>query len=71
MSKVLKHIGTLPHVMAVDDERNIGNYIIVTLKNNWFFVVDPGCGIRGFETVNEAKANTGKKSVYFVEPKTQ
>jgi hypothetical protein len=43
-----------PLVEFWDDEREIGNGIIVTLKPGGFFYDD--CGVMGFDTVREAKA---------------
>jgi len=37
-----------------DDERGIGNSLIVTLKPGWEFADDPGCGTMGFDTVKDA-----------------
>lgn len=58
MGKILDTIRTLPHVAFVDDERNIGNSIIVTLHDAYDFRDDPGCGVKGFETVAEARKGT-------------
>ena len=49
MSKTLEAIRKLPHVLAVDDERSIGNSIIVTLKTPFCFMTEKGCGVRGFD----------------------
>lgn len=64
MSKTLDAIRKLPHVLAVDDERSIGNSIIVTLKPSYCFVTEKGCGVRGFDTVTDAKRECGKSGVY-------
>lgn len=64
MSKTLEKIEKLAWVWFVDDERGDGNSIIITLKNGWYFVDDPGCGVRGFDTVQEALVGTRKTSVY-------
>jgi len=42
-------------VQTVDDERDIGNGIIVTLKYGWSFENKVHEGVRGFETFAEAK----------------
>lgn len=63
--KTLEAIRAQPHVMHVDDEREIGNSIIVTLKDGWFFSNDPGCGVQGFDTVSAAKLGTAKKAVVY------
>lgn len=66
MSKVLDTIRKLPHVAHVDDEREIGNSIIVVLKDGFDFAADPGCGVRGFDTVRECRDGTTKASVISV-----
>jgi hypothetical protein len=38
-----------------DDERDIGNSLIVTLANGWRFAED-GEHVRGFDTVREARS---------------
>jgi hypothetical protein len=42
-----------PLVMHWDDERDIGNGIIVTLKPGFHFYDD--CGVQGFDTLKEAQ----------------
>jgi hypothetical protein len=64
MSKTLDRIAKLAHIAHVDDERGEGNGIIVTLKAEWDYIVDPGCGVRGFDTVAEVLNNTRKKDVF-------
>lgn len=66
MSKTLETIRKLPHVAHVDDERGIGNSIIVTLHDAWCFNADPGCGVMGFDTVAAAKSGTSRSAVYEV-----
>ena len=63
MSKTLEKIESLPWVWFVDDERSDGNSIIITLRNGWYFVDDPGCGVCGFDTVRDAVAGTRKSKV--------
>ena len=39
------------------EERGDGSSIIVTLKREWEFCSeDPGCGVKGFDTVAEARS---------------
>ena len=40
-----------------DDERSIGNSLIVSLKDGWEFGMDPfeKCHVEGFDTVSEAR----------------
>lgn len=64
MSKTLNAIRKMPHVQAVDDERDMGNSIIVTLKPSYCFKAEEGCGVRGFDTVAEAKRECGPTSIY-------
>ena len=64
MSKTLNTLLASRHWIAhIDDERNIGNNIIVTLEKGWDFEDDKGCGVRGFDTVAEAKAGTARHKV--------
>lgn len=59
------------YISHVDDERNIGNGIIVTLSENWYFHSDPGCGVRGFDTWREALDGCKKSEVYEIIPSKQ
>ncbi len=64
MSKTLDTLlATRRWIAHIDDERNIGNSIIVTLQNGWDFKDEKCCGVRGFDTVAEAKAGTTKACV--------
>jgi hypothetical protein len=64
MSKTLENILAKCHwVSYIDDERDIGNSIIVTLKEGWDFEDIKGCGVRGFDTVAEVKAGTTRHKV--------
>lgn len=63
MSKTLTAIRALPYVAFVDDEREGDGSIVVTLKDGYEFVEDPGCGVRGFDTVAEARAGCRSTSV--------
>lgn len=64
MTTTLDQVRALPHVLHVDDERALDNGIIVTLKPGIFFVGDPGCGVRGFDTIKETVRETNVKKVY-------
>ena len=63
----MKTIQALLHkrswIAFIDDERSQGNSIIVTLKNNWFFSDENGCGVRGFDTIKELEEGTRKNNV--------
>jgi hypothetical protein len=64
MSKTLNSIlANCDWVAYIDDERNDGNSIIVTLEAGWFFADEPNCGIRGFDTVAEVQAATRQSKV--------
>lgn len=63
-------IKTLNNLMAqrnwiahIDDERDIGNSIIVTLAKGWDFADEKGCGVKGFDAIAEVKAGTSKSQV--------
>lgn len=51
-------------IAYIDDERDLGNGIIVTLKKGWFFKREQGCGVQGFDTIAEVKSGTAKTAVY-------
>jgi hypothetical protein len=64
MSKTLDTLLASRHWIAhIDDERNIGNSIIVSLEKGWDFEDEAGCGVRGFDTVAEVKAGTSRHKV--------
>lgn len=64
MSKTMDAIRSLAWVSAVDDEREDGSSIIVTLKAQYEFCgEDPGCGVKGFDTVALARAGTRRGEV--------
>lgn len=58
------------YISSIDDERNIGNGIIVTLKRGWFFKKDRGCGVRGFDTMEEMKSGTSRSEVFYTSKRT-
>ncbi len=64
MSTVLEQISDRPHVAHVDDERNLDNGIVVTLREGFYFASDPGCGVRGFDSPKEAERGTRTAQVY-------
>jgi hypothetical protein len=61
----LEKIANRWHVQHVDDERNLDHGIIVTLAKDWYYVADPDCGVRGFDTVREAEEGTRRINVIF------
>lgn len=62
MSKTLDAIRALPWVQGVDDERPESS-IIVTLVQRYEFCDEPGCGVRGFDTVARARQDTRRSAV--------
>ena len=52
-------------VAHIDDERDMGNSIIVTLHNHYFFADEPNCGVRGFDTLKELKEGIKAKNIVF------
>lgn len=64
MSKTLDNLKKARSWIAhIDDEREDGNSIIVTLANGFDFADDPGCGVKGFDTVAEVRDGTRKTDV--------
>lgn len=63
MSKTLDALRKQVFIAHVDDERSLGNSIIVTLAKGWQFRDEPGCGVRGFDTVAEAKSGCIRMNV--------
>lgn len=61
--KTLDRIQPRPYVEHVDDERALDNGVIVTLKPGYIFTADPGCGVRGFDTLSEALSGTARDAV--------
>lgn len=47
----------------IDDERDLGNSIIVTLAEGYEFADDKGCGVKGFDAVAEVVAGTTKHNI--------
>jgi hypothetical protein len=61
MSKKL--LDTRPWIHFIDDERDIGNSLIATLREGWRFKDGDKEGVRGFDTMTELKADTKKSNV--------
>jgi hypothetical protein len=56
-------INTRRWIKHIDDERSIGNSLIVTLERGWHFN-DGDCeGVRGYDTIAELKADTKRDNV--------
>lgn len=56
MSKTLETLRRHPRVEIVDDEREIGNGIIVTLRRGWSFDQLDDNRVSGEDTVSDALA---------------
>ncbi len=52
------------HIEFWDDERSIGNGIIVTLQLGFSFTLGEHEGVWGFDTVAEARRGSARKNVY-------
>jgi hypothetical protein len=52
-------------VADIDDERDIGNAIIVTLHKHYYFADEPNCGVRGFDTIKELKEGIRSANMIF------
>jgi hypothetical protein len=63
VSKTLDAIRQLSWVAEVDDEREAGSSIIVTLREGYEFACNAGCGVQGFDTVGAARAGTARSAV--------
>lgn len=53
-------------VAHIDDERNDGNSIIVTLDKNYVWDDERNCGVRGFDTVKEVEQGTRANCVIHI-----
>jgi len=45
-------------VKHIDDERSLGNSIIVTLEKDYVFINEKNCGVRGYDTIAEVEKDT-------------
>jgi hypothetical protein len=52
-------------IAHIDDERELGNSIIVTLHKHYSFADEPGCGVRGFDTLKELKEGIKAKHIVY------
>ena len=58
-----KLIAQRPWIAHIDDERDIGNSIIVTLKSGWKFKDGEQEGVRGYDTMKDLRQDTSKANV--------
>jgi hypothetical protein len=64
MSKTLKKLlDTRAWIAHIDDERHLGNSIIVTLDGSYVFMDERDCGVRGYDTVAEVVSGTSWKNI--------
>lgn len=64
MSKTLKKLlDTRAWIAHIDDERNLGNSIIVTLDKDYVFMDERNCGVRGYDTIAEVEMDTRFKNI--------
>jgi hypothetical protein len=63
MKTLDKLLETRRWISHIDDEREHGSSIIVTLARGWDFSDDLGCGVKGFDTVAKVKAGTSRSCV--------
>jgi hypothetical protein len=64
MSKTIDTlINTRRWIRHIDDERSIGNSLIVTLERGWHFNDGDREGVRGYDTLTELKADTKRDNV--------
>jgi hypothetical protein len=64
--RTLDKLKARPHVAHVDDERGIGNSLLITLAAGYCFTAEPGCGVRGYDTVKDAEEESRASGVYRV-----
>jgi len=53
-----KILDTRLWVKHIDEKRTIGNSIIVTLIDEYCFLNEKGCGVRGYDSVAEVEKDT-------------
>jgi hypothetical protein len=64
MGKTLqKLLDTRAWISHIDDERQLGNNIIVTLDSAYVFMDERNCGVRGYDTIAEVVADTRFKNI--------
>lgn len=63
MTRTIDRIVLRTWVAHVDDERDAGNGYMVTLAEGYDFACDPGCGVRGFDTLREVEKETRRCNI--------
>ncbi len=63
MATMIERIKARAWVAHVDDERDTGSGYMVCLADEYVFAVDPGCGVRGFDTLREVEKETRRCNV--------
>ena len=62
-STIEKLTNSRPWIAFIDDERDMGNSISVTLADGWNFADGDREGVRGFDTFAEVKKDTARSNV--------
>lgn len=52
------------YIQYFDDERKIGNGVIVTLHYGWSFEAKEHSGVKGFDTVSKAIEASKRKNIF-------
>ncbi|MCA3183594.1 MAG: hypothetical protein INH13_08215 [Cupriavidus sp.] len=63
MPTMIERIESRAWVAHVDDERDAGNGYMVMLAQGYDFADDPGCGVRGFDTLRDVERETRRCNV--------
>ncbi|MBR8186571.1 hypothetical protein C6Q14_27120 [Burkholderia ambifaria] len=63
MATMIERIESRAWVAHVDDERDAGNGYMVMLAQGYDFADDPGCGVRGFDTLRDVERETRRCNV--------
>ncbi|MBJ9920518.1 MULTISPECIES: hypothetical protein [Burkholderia cepacia complex] len=63
MATMIERIESRAWVAHVDDERDAGNGYMVMLARGYDFADDPGCGVRGFDTLSDVEQETRRCNV--------
>lgn len=63
MATMIERIEQRAWVAHVDDESDSGSGYMVCLADGYDFESDPGCGVRGFDTLREVERETRRCNV--------
>lgn len=56
--------GLPAHIERWDDERRMGNALIVTLRHGWSYLPNEHEGVRGFDSAADARYESARKRLY-------